>query len=241
MADNDQVGAGQSVNRSQDHAPKEELRTKDAKLERRRKFLIGGLATAPVIATLSSRPAWAGANCAFSDRMSDHMSEDTVTCSGDAVQYWQNNAGQLDQIFTVGLVNPTTNDSTDYSVATRRQLNAAVRRGDMTKEEKEAYLDELAANRPTLFRQVFRVAPPPPDEPDATMMQCLMEGALGGECVAAYCNASTYGSDYGYKPRDVVRIVRDGLNTDLDQLYGMLRYMNRNLQGPNPWWIPPVV
>ena len=51
MADNDQVGAGQSVNRSQDHAPNEQQRAKDAKLERRRKFLIGGLTAAPMITT----------------------------------------------------------------------------------------------------------------------------------------------------------------------------------------------
>ncbi len=237
MADNDQVGAGQSVNRSEEQAPKKELKAENAKLERRRKFLIGGLSTAPVIATLSSRPAWAGANCVVSDRFSDHFSEDTVTCQGETVTNWQNNTGQLSAIFTVGPENPITGHP-DYSVLTDDELKQAKKDKILTQQEIKAYQNELATRPGTTFRQNFGISPPLPDEPDATMMQCLMGGALGGECVAAYCNAHLYGADFGYQPSAIVTMVRTGLQTDPDELNSTLWYLNHNLQGAHPWGNP---
>ena len=241
MADNDQVGAGQSVGRFGEDAPKEEQTPENAKLERRRKFLIGGLSAAPVIATLTSRPAWAGNNCPYSDALSTHASEPPADCAADNLESWQTASPvQIDQYFNVGPCNPLSGGDpsfcTDYSIPTIDELRAAFNAGQISRNEAAAYMQELQDNPPTLFANVFLTDPPPPSEHNATMMECLMGGSLGGECVAAYCNAHYYGvKEFGYSPSDIVQIVNNGLQTDPDELRRMLWYKNNNLQGPHPW------
>ena len=235
MADNDQVGAGQSVGRSGETPPSKKGSPESAKLERRRKFLIGGLSTAPVIATLASRPAWAGANCPYSDRLSDNLSEDPVDCLGDEVLEYQQEAvadsgARLSQVFDVGPINPVTG-TYDFMTDEERKTMSTGR--DHWKAEDFAVYDSACATA-TRFTDIFYVTPPAPDDPNATMMQCLMSGQLGGECVAAYCNAHFYGADFGYQPSAIVKMVQDAVSTNnLDWLDAVLKYLNANMQGEN--------
>ena len=83
---------------------------------------------------------------------------------------------------------------------------------------------------------MFGVSAPPPDPRDATAMQCLMNGALGGECVAGYLNARYFGqSVYGYSDTQIVSMVRNGLLSDPGGLHGTLQYLNNNMEGTNPY------
>ncbi|MEM7223928.1 MAG: hypothetical protein AAF495_13165 [Pseudomonadota bacterium] len=236
MADNDQVGAGRSVNRSGEETPDKEREPSNAKLDRRRKFLIGGLATAPVIATLSSRPAWAGANCPYSDRLSDHLSEDPVTCYGDNLQEWQAHPERIEGLFDTGPEHPV-NGHPDYTVLTNRELRQLRRAGILTPEEVKEYKEERNNNPGQTFVETFGVTPIGIDvPPDATLMQCLYEGNLDGQCVAAYCNVLYHQpQDFGYSETGLRNLVASLLHNDPEQLHSILAYMNANLQGANPF------
>ncbi|WJW74430.1 hypothetical protein QVG61_07850 [Thiohalobacter sp. IOR34] len=55
----------------------------------RRRFVKSALVTAPVMLTVASRPALAGARCTLSGMMSGNLSGPTETCEGCTPGYWR--------------------------------------------------------------------------------------------------------------------------------------------------------
>jgi hypothetical protein len=107
-----------------------------ARRDARRRVLAGGLATAPLILTLASRPAFAGGgkhwgggkNCGPSSMLSGNLSNNAEPegCRGKTPGYWKTHADKCGKHFVVGPCNPITKDKwrecNDYSVPTKFEL-----------------------------------------------------------------------------------------------------------------------
>jgi hypothetical protein len=113
-----------------------------ARREARRRFLAGGIASAPLILTLSSRPAFAGGgghwgggtNCGPSTLLSGNLSNNAEPegCRGKTPGYWKTHADKCSQYFVIGPCNPITSDKwgtcDDYSVPTKSELDAYLKK-----------------------------------------------------------------------------------------------------------------
>lgn len=106
-----------------------------ARREARRRVLAGGLASAPLILTLASRPARAtwggggddGGKCGYSGMMSGNASTagtSTAWCKGKPPKYWKTRQDSCDRHFHSGPCNPIYLDYSDkdYSVPSKNQL-----------------------------------------------------------------------------------------------------------------------
>ena len=107
--------------------------------EARRRVLAGGLASAPLILVLGSRPALGGHHvggghhhnkCGYSGLMSGNLSHDHADmskwCKGKKPSYWKMKEDYCNKHFVVGPTNPLYIDyweCDDYSVPTVEQLN----------------------------------------------------------------------------------------------------------------------
>jgi hypothetical protein len=124
-----------------------------ARREARRRVLAGGLASAPMILTLASRPAFAGGggwvggkNCGPSTLLSGNLSNNNEPqgCEGETPSYWKTHADKCGSYFAVGPCNPITGSQSstwggwstcdDYSVPLKADV--------------DAYLEELYNQRP---------------------------------------------------------------------------------------------
>lgn len=140
--------------------------TEVARREARRRFLAGGLASAPLILTLTSRPAlatgggyWGGGGCGPSSMVSGNLSNNTEPqgCEGKTPGYWKTHTKYgpdgfkywLDGI-EVGPCNPLSKSKwdrwgtcEDYSVPSRSEL--------------ETYLAELEENSDGSWHHEHRI------------------------------------------------------------------------------------
>jgi hypothetical protein len=135
-----------------------------ARREARRRVLVGGLATAPLILTLASRPAFAaggghwggGKNCGPSAMLSGNLSNNNepTGCRGKTPGYWKTHADKCGKYFIVGPCNPIDSDKwrtcDDYSIPTEADLEAYIeklkndRRNNSQKiQQAETYLNWL--------------------------------------------------------------------------------------------------
>lgn len=171
----------------------------DARREARRRVLLGGLATAPLIMTLASRPALAGGgghwgggkNCGPSTLMSGNTSSnhEPEGCRGLTPGYWKTHPDKSGDFFLIGPCNPINSDKwgtcDDYSVPTEFELTeylAELKKDPLKNwheiKEVENYL-ALLENYPNLesppfgtsFAQIF--GPGCTEDPTTTMMQAL--------------------------------------------------------------------
>ena len=108
-----------------------------ARREARRRVLMGGLASAPLILTLASRPALAnwgggptggGGNCGYAGLMSGNASQVGTTasyCKGKPPKYWKTREDSCKRHFSAGPCNPIYIDypEKDYSVPSIYKLN----------------------------------------------------------------------------------------------------------------------
>ncbi len=225
MADKDRSDIEKSELGCQPTAPTDELAPETARRDARRRILAGGLVGAPLIVTLTSRPALANA-CSISAMGSEthlsHASE--VVCRGLTPGYWKTHEQKCTQIFNVGPCNPIYYDNgqcDDYSVPTKNELleyKATLnpsRRSDRRKIRRVDDYLEMLENYPGLdsppfgtpFSAIF--APGLTQDSTTTMMQALWlddapplppVGSGGPSPVlahsaAAYCNAHEFGKE----------------------------------------------
>jgi len=138
MADTDRSDIGTKVSdtnvKPQAEASGQETPEQRAHREARRRVLAGGLASAPFVLTLASRPAmgWGGdggGHCGYSGTMSGNMSHPTTTestwCQGKTPKYWKTSERSCDKVFAPGPGNPMYMDYTtykDYSVPSKHEL-----------------------------------------------------------------------------------------------------------------------
>lgn len=133
----------------------DEIELGRARLEARRRILAGGLASVPVILTLTSRPAFAGGDkkkkgpgeCGPSGLISGNLSQNAEPdegCLGKTPGYWKTHVDKCSNYITPGPCNPIDagwGSCDDYSIPTKSEL--------------EAYLANLKKN-PTLNRTKIR-------------------------------------------------------------------------------------
>jgi len=106
-----------------------------ARREARRRVLAGGLASAPLILTLASRPALATfgygggdyQKCGYSGMLSGNLSQVNTTstyCKGKMPKYWKTKDDDCKRHFVTGPCNPIYlgYDCIDYSVPTKDEL-----------------------------------------------------------------------------------------------------------------------
>lgn len=109
-----------------------------ARREARRRVIAGGLASAPLILTLTSRPALGGGHkggggqakkCGYSGLLSGNLSHDHVDnstwCKGKTPRYWKMKEDDCNRHFVVGPVNPLYMDNwecDDYSIPSEEEL-----------------------------------------------------------------------------------------------------------------------
>lgn len=211
--------------------------------EARRRILAGGLAGAPLLLTLSSRPAFA-THCSPSGMESGNMSRGhDVECLGLTPGYWKTHEQQVSKYVDPGACNPITDGHgkcEDYSAPTAEELQAYI--DELKLKEKKnarkiAVAEEYLANLATypypesffgtLFSTIFGDGYT--ENPNTTMMQALWlddtpplppEG-LGGpspvlaHSAAAWFNAHEFGEEaYGLSPERVVELVQSMMLTD---------------------------
>lgn len=136
VKDSSDTSLGNSAETGEEACPEAQ-----ARLEARRRVILGGLATAPVILTLSSRPALStgsygggGADaCGPSGMLSGNLSNvDSFSgCRGKSPEYWQTQYDKCKSHFNPGPCNPITSyggTCDDYSVPTKYELNKHIQK-----------------------------------------------------------------------------------------------------------------
>jgi hypothetical protein len=215
-------------NAGRERAPADALQAPDeaqVRREARRRILMGGLAGAPLVLTLSSRSAFA-THCSPSGMDSANLSRGhDVECLGLTPGYWKTHEQQVSKYVYPGTCNPITDgpghgQCEDYSVPTAEELQAYI--DELKKNEQknarkieaaEEYLANLATYPEpesffgTLFSTIFGDGYT--ENPNTTMMQALWlddtpplppEG-LGGpspvlaHSAAAWFNAHEFGEE----------------------------------------------
>lgn len=228
--------------------------------EARRRILVGGLAGAPLVLTLSSRSAFA-THCSPSGMDSGNMSRGhDVECLGLTPGYWKTHEQHVSQYVEPGPCNPITEghgQCEDYSVPSSEDLQAYI--DELKKNEHinslkiaaaEEYLANLATHpHPesffgTLFSTIFGVGYT--ESPNTTMMQALWlddtpplppEGLGGPEPVvahsaAAWFNATEFGEEaYGLSPERVIELVQSMMLTNPLGLKDILEPLNMHSSG----------
>lgn len=193
--------------------------------EARRRVLAGGLASAPLVLTLTSRSAFAS-HCSASGGHSGNTSSahDDVVCLGNTPGYWKTHEPDFSQWAFPGTCNPITEkhgQCSDYTVPSVEELTAYIE--EMKKNEHryawkipqcEEYLEKRQTSYPepdwffgTLFSEIFGDGYT--DEPEITLMQALWledtpaisARGTGGSApvlahsVAAWLNANEFGPE----------------------------------------------
>lgn len=243
-------------NAGRSNEPAESAVSDSARREARRRVLAGGLASAPLVLTLASRPALAS-HCSISGMTSGNLSSThDVVCEGRTPGYWKTHEQQCSRYIIIGPCNPINDNRgqcDDYSVPSRFELEQYL--AELQKkpeknrkkiEDVEAYLAMLDAypglDSPpfgTSFAEVF--GPGLTEEPATTMMHALWlddtpplppEGAGGPSPVlahsaAAWLNANEFGPEaYGLSPERVIELVNEMILTDPLGLKSMLETLN---------------
>ena len=131
---------GANLPRGREPSGQEESAEVRARREARRRVIAGGLATAPLLLTLTSRPAFGtgwyggggktGQNCGPSGLLSGNLSQDhgePKYCEGKTPGYWKTHPDKCSKYFVTGPCNPITSGKwgtcDDYSVPTKFELN----------------------------------------------------------------------------------------------------------------------
>lgn len=217
-----------------------------ARRSARRRFLTGGLAGAPVILTLSSRPALATFCSASGGSGNTSQQTSQITCRGRTPEYWRSNSDRSSSYIVVGPVNPIEKGfytQVDYSVPTKKELRDY---REILKEnrwqnrpkirEVNRYLRNLrdypGLDSPpfgTPFSEIFATGLT--SDPKLTIMQSLWDhesSPAPSHCCAGYLNACEFGrEEYGYTPSEFINMVNSrafsdpiGLLNDLEELNG---------------------
>ncbi len=215
-----------------------------ARREARRRILAGGLAGAPLILTLTSRPALAS-HCSPSGMASGNLSKvHEVECAGRTPGYWKTHEQVCEKYIIPGPCNPINEDGgqcDDYSIPTEADLQAYIAQlmQDYNKNKQkilkaQAYLYNLQTypqlDSPpfgTPFSYIFGSGYT--TDPTTTMMQALWLDdeppgppiGLGGpspvlaHSAAAWLNANEFGLEsYGMSPQQVIDMVQNMILTD---------------------------
>lgn len=223
--------------------------------EARRRILVGGLAGAPLVLTLSSRSAFA-THCSPSGMDSGNMSRGhDVECLGLTPGFWKTHEKHVSRYVYPGTCNPITEDGgqcDDYSVPTAEELEAYIEELKQNEQKNalkiaaaEEYLAKLETYPDpdwffgTLFSEIFGEGYT--ENPYTTMMQALWlddtpplppEG-LGGpspvvaHSAAAWFNANEFGPEaYGLSPEGVIELVQSMMLTDPLGLKDILEALN---------------
>ena len=249
MADKERSGIEDS---GPEAAPQERGRAPDgdrAKRDARRRFLTGGLAGAPVILTLSSRPALA-TFCSHSGMNSGNASQTvSYSCRGRSPGYWRDNPDRCANYIMLGPCNPIhysyyePYECYDYSVPSINALknyrawlkNYKPYNWRSRRRKAKNYIDDLedfpGLDSPpfgTSFGDCF--ANGLTSDPDATMMQALWHNAYSDllpQCAAAYLNACEFGREqYGYSHQEISAMVVDMIFSDPFSLRNILDELN---------------
>ena len=228
-------------------APVQEPASEAARRDARRRFMTGGLVGAPMILTLSSKPALA-TYCSASGMHSGNQSTVShVTCRGRSPSYWRTNRTRAANYIVPGPLNPLSSGYygyDDYSIPTidalrdrRRHLrrNLGYSKYHPQVIELNEYID-LLKDYPNLdsppfgtqFSEIF--ASGMSSDPDLTVMQSLWDhedAPAASHCCAGYLNAAEFGRDeFGYTTSEFVSMVNSRMFSDPIGLLDDLEEMN---------------
>jgi len=204
-----------------------------------RRRLIKGIAAAPLVMTLASRPALSRNFCSISGWGSVHPSgrpEGYAYCEGRSPGFWKTywssstSAAWALTGFNPGPTNPITGDSHDYSIPTLVEL------GTLTTIEQSAYITGIQAA--STFDQLMGTGTLLPDNPAGlpitrpTIMQIFHDKfykqSLPNNAAFHYCasllNAAAWGEGgYGYSLSQMRALIgnRDGTAGFIDDLKGL--------------------
>ncbi|WP_193369808.1 hypothetical protein [Pelagibius marinus] len=212
-----------------------------ARREARRRILAGGLAGAPFVVTLTSRPAFA-TYCSPSATTSGNPSRAALAiCSGLTPEWWFSHPDDVANCgIIVGPCNPLYYDGatcSDYSVPTTTEIQQYLSSNASTlspdeKRALNAYKDLINNEYPnsppfgTPFSDIFGTGLL--NDEFTTIMQSLGAGNgldMAAQCSAAYLNAVKFGKEeYGMTPSEVVAFVQAGWPTY--DMQDMLTTMN---------------
>ena len=241
MADKQRSGSENDGLDKELEGPASEAARRDA----RRRFLTGGLAGAPLILTLSSKPALA-TYCSASGMHSGNQSTvSRVSCRGRSPSYWRSNKYRAAGYVNVGPLNPLSSGYhgyDDYSIPTiqalksrRKYLRRYYSRYHPQITELTNYISNLR-NYPDLdsppfgtqFSEIFSGGMT--TDPDLTVMQSLWDhenSPAASHCCAGYLNACEFGRDeFGYTPSEFVSMVNSRMYSDAMGLLDDLEEMN---------------
>ncbi len=238
---NDELDQGQA-------ASDQGTMTDAARRGARRRFLTGGLAGAPVILTLSSRPALATYCSASGMHSGNHSTVTQVTCRGRSPHYWRTHADRCSNYIVLGPTNPIEygigggySGYEDYTVPTIQELKDY---RDILRENKWANRWKIReVNRYIRRLKDYPGLDCPPfgtpfagifanglaSDPKLTIMQSLWQhedSPALSHCCAGYLNCHEFGrEEYGYTPSEFVAMVNSrgfsdpiGLLHDLEML-----------------------
>jgi hypothetical protein len=159
----------------------------ERRLAARRRFLTGGIATIPVVATLKGRSALAATNCSISGQQSGNLSGVQVTCQGLTPGYYKNTpdgwpagpvAGPCNPFVQapptsgcVAGIAPPIHTGMDYSVPTAQELSWAVTDKKLTQAQVNCY---NSWTKGTLWSSIFGTGLLSPNyDSSLTLMQAL--------------------------------------------------------------------
>ncbi len=139
MADKDRSDIEEAETGNEPTAETGESSAETARREARRRILMGGLASAPLLLTLSSRPALGTGgytttqNCGPSGMLSGNISTtaEPIGCRGKTPGYWKTKVDKCNQHFNAGPYNPINYRGgvcDDYSVPSKYALKRHIER-----------------------------------------------------------------------------------------------------------------
>ena len=194
----------------------------DCVVPSRRRFVTGGVAAVPVVASLMSRPAFANM-CTVSGTLSGNLSGTQVHCSGLSVSYWAANPKSWPQ-FSAGLPNPMGSGSGQdcYSLVDTKQLtkhsptygfynNTSALNYQQSQLQGTSFKSAVGVDQSQCSgsASTYKVPRPTtessgdyqtnlPNQP-LTLMQALTSGNdVLANYAAAVLNAAKFGEAYGY-------------------------------------------
>ena len=247
MADKQRSGNQNDGPDKEQAAPDQVAVSDAARRSARRRFLTGGLASAPVIMTLSSKPALA-TYCSASGMHSGNQSTVShVYCRGRSPRYWRDHPERCSSFIVVGPLNPIYSNgyysADDYSVPTIEELKdyreilernysynryriRAVNRYIRNLKD-YPHLDSPPFG--TRFSEIFTSGLA--SNPNLTVMQSLWahnDSPALSHCCAGFLNAHEFGrEEFGYTPSEFVSMVISrahsdpfGLLNDLEEING---------------------
>lgn len=246
MADKQRSGNENDSLEQELTSPEQGLASEAARRDARRRFLTGGMVGAPVILTLSSKPALATYCSASGMHSGNNSTVSHVTCRGRSPSYWRSNPYRASSYIVTGPLNPLSSGYygyDDYSIPTiqalkdrRSYLRQYYSRYHPRITELTDYIRNLRdypdLDSPpfgTQFSEIFSSGMS--SDPNLTVMQSLWDhenAPAASHCCAGYLNAAEFGRDeYGYTTSEFVSMVNSrmfsdpiGLLDDLEELNG---------------------